>query len=231
MYGFRARSFLASLALLLLASPAFALSGNDDITSPPPPPDNPLLEVICFNARTCQQEQLPDMGMDFLYSFGGRPTAGGLDISIRTTGSLFVVGPVGADELILEARDVFLTVPDIEFPILEPVKIDPPIICACVEAIDLGSGAGLFQLGDRSGDGSGLVQPVGGQEPPTPTPLSLNLVLEGDVFLDLSEFEHNRIDLFAKKKIVIVTSTVVPEPGTALLMGLGLLGLATTRRN
>ena len=223
----------AAALFALVAGPSSAITADPNGTSSVP--TSALIEVLCTGAA-CANLDLPDMDMGFDYVFGGRPTTAGLALDVSTTGSIFVLVPMRATESItLEALEIHLSSGDvnagdggrIELPSLDVELFDEladlsppyPIICACISTVDLG--------GEISLDS------VAAQDPAPPTPLSWTASFQGDVYLDLSPHEHVSISLFAENKIVIVNdpSQPVPEPGTALLLGLGLAGLAGVRRD
>jgi hypothetical protein len=235
-------SVLFAVALFaLVAGPSSAITADPD--GSPSVPTSALIEVLCTGGA-CANLDLPDTGMGFEYVFGGRPTTGGLALDVSTTGSIFVLGPMRATESItLEAIEIHVHVNgdvngngdgdvgdgggagiEIEVPSLDIELADfslpsYPVICACTSIVDLGGEISL--------------DPVIAQDPAPPTPLSWTASFQGDVYLDLSPYEHVSISLFAESNIVIVNdpNLPVPEPGTALLLGLGLAGLAGVRRH
>ena len=74
-----------------------------------------------------------------------------------------------------------------------------------------------------------LAEAVTGQDAPPPQTPELMVSPTGDIHIDVSQVSLSRFKVLAGGQIVVGGSDLmpVPEPGTALLLGLGLAGLTT----
>lgn len=200
----------------------------------------------------------PAVGDPFDFTAGYRGRTDDIDFFIETPGSIFILGPVrasnsiqlkatdsirvqGSSVLVAESIHIETDGPitmrprsdlDIDlgtgieigggigFEIEFPSIIDSRIICACISTVQLGAGgvsltAEAVTLND--GGLNSLVSRITGT---------------GDIYLDLSMVSLKNLKVKVGKSIVLSdleSISAVPEPGTALLLGLGLATLGFRR--
>jgi hypothetical protein len=99
--------------------------------------------------------------------------------------------------------------------------------CACVT---VAGGGTLRAGGDIALSAAAATEET--SEPPQTPEAGLWIARNGDIYIDLSMVELESIWIKALGSIVVsdLDSTPVPEPGPALLVGLGLIALASRRR-
>ncbi len=201
---------------------------------------------------------MPDGGL-FDFDYGVKALADDLVLDVTTSGSIFVRGNLVTDggDIHLTGDQVFLldgttiqsTLDPIEPPVLPPpiVPGGPPgggvIICACITVIALPElpplvvDPGNIRIVDDSLVLEGLAfPPPQPKKPGDPTGGAILIDHNGDIHIDasmVSYFDSIRLD--AGDKLVIDGGGLkvpnVPEPGTAVLLGLGLAALAGGRQS
>lgn len=183
-----------------------------------------LIELLCEDDCSGLAAQTKPDDSPFAFAHGTKAIADGFDLEVFATGSVYLVGPLSADEIVLNAINTVELNGQLGDG-LDDTRIDDRridgggvIICACLEVV---AGSGVSPLTSAvvgSGDGQAA----------NPT---FRIWREGDVYIDLSMVSLGRLSVEALDSIVIggAGTDPVPEPGPAVLLGLGLAVLARSR--
>ena len=196
----------------------------------------PGLETLCEGDCAVEGE-VPDRGdgTPFEFELALVALASGLDLAIETGGSAYLVGPLDALGTIrLQAGEI-----TIDGEAWRDASIEVPPdggITILVPEIEIVTADPSRTIG---GGGVTLVASGGDIRVAASTPIELaasmgtiSIAREGDIYLDLANVQLGSLSLTAGVSIVSREErlALVPEPSTALFVGIGLAALTARRR-
>jgi hypothetical protein len=197
----------------------------------------PGLEALCEGDCAVEGEVLDrGDGTPFDFELALVAVASGLDLAIETGGSAYLAGPLDALGTIeLQAGEIRI---GDEIVGDASIEVPPPgEITILVPGIEIVAPEPSRTIG---GTGVTLVTSGGGIRVAASTPIELaasdrtiSIAREGDVYLDLAGVQLGSLSVTAGVSIVSREERLafVPEPSTALFVGIGLVALAAHRRD
>ena len=174
------------------------------------------LDVIC--EADCSQLEVPDPGYGSAFAqiaLGIETTQGDRSLKLSTKGNVYLVGPISAEKAsMLKASNIIIddpsTVPD-------HVKLKTKNLLTSYPSIATSSAT--------SDDPSTRLREKKGK---------ILVKSNGDVYVDVSATDLLKLKIKARGSIIVSDQALepvapVPEPTTAVLMALGLVGLSLNR--
>lgn len=217
------------IAIGLSASAANALSSGSASSGG--------LELLCVDSCPSLIGHTTYDGSPIAFEWGARVRLDGLDIRIEATGDVHILtGPIlAATSIDLLAKRLVRVGDGMQIEVREEFRIEVPIAGAPVSK----DGRVQVDLGDRlssrdetaiRGDDANLAALTSKQFATQIFP-GLAISRDGDVYLDISGIRLGRLEVRAGGEIHLDSAALVavPETGTALLLGLGLIARSILR--
>jgi hypothetical protein len=226
IFNFSLMGLFCALATVSLATSASANGMRD-------------FETICHFDCSSVLAPIEDplTGTDFEFEIALKAISDGLAISVTTPGSVYIVGDVAATgQLKMSGAGFYIDANTLSESLrlygddFEPIEVYVASVLTSAD-LDLGSG---YMSPDVTlttfGVDLGIVDEVKGDKRPHfgRTTTHASIVADGDIYLDLSMVKLSRLFVNAGGSIVLSQDPgmMIPEPSTALLMGLGLAALS-----
>jgi len=231
-----------ALGALLLASGGL-VAGQAHATSFAfdPGPSPVTIETICEGDCGSLPLVATDGGEPFDFEYGARLESSGLlDLFVESSGNVFLLGPFAFDPAAtvwlrgseIRIRNSIIEVGRIELETGVDVGTLPPLVPPPPSLPPPPGGSGIIV------SAGGLVTSTASDGPADADCASSacyqrTIAREGDIYLDVTGVVFSRLKVWAGGAILLdedPSLRAVPEPGVALLLGLGLAVLGARRR-
>jgi len=178
-------------------------------------PASGLVTLCEGDCSSLPEIENPGTGGFFDFELGLEAVLDQLDITLRTEGSVFLVGPITVDDTLS------VSIGDPPAPgTIDLRAAGDLVVRSTEEGIDLVAGT----IVSVPGSPLLVVAEPGMAESAPPTVFDIDVT--GDVFVSVYGVTLARLEIVAGEAVVAIDGPVVPEPGTAGLLGLGLALLA-----